>query len=82
MEGYQLGGGMGEMGKKVQGIRSINGRYKIGRGEIKNSMGNGEAKELICMTQGHDLMGRNCWRESWYQAEGYKGRKTGTAVMP
>ena len=31
MEDYQLGGGRGEMGKKVQGIRSINGRYKIDR---------------------------------------------------
>ena len=54
---------------KVQGIRSINGRYKIG-GEVKNSMGNGEAKELICMTYGHELKGanvgvRDCagWRE-------------------
>ena len=26
MEGYQLGGGVGEWGEKVQGIRSINGR--------------------------------------------------------
>ena len=29
MEGYQWGGGGGRMGEKVQGIRSINGRYKI-----------------------------------------------------
>ena len=40
----------GEWGKKVQGIRSINGRYKIDRGKVLNSMGNGEAKELIYMT--------------------------------
>ena len=32
MEGYQQGGGGGRMGEKVQGIRSINGRYKIGGG--------------------------------------------------
>ena len=44
------------MGKKVQGIRSINGRYKID-GDVKNSIGNGEAKELICMTHGHELRG-------------------------
>ena len=31
MEGYQWGGGGGRMGEKVQGIRSINGRYKIDR---------------------------------------------------
>ena len=42
------------MGEKVQGIRNINGRHKID-GEVKNSMGNGEAKELICMTHGHEL---------------------------
>ena len=32
MEGYQWGEGMGRMGEKVQGIRGINGRYKIDRG--------------------------------------------------
>ena len=25
------------------------------QGEVKNSMGNGEAKEFICMTHGHEL---------------------------
>ena len=29
MEGYQWGGGEGRKGEKVQGIRSINGGYKI-----------------------------------------------------
>ena len=43
------------MGKKVQGIKNIKGRYKIDRGEVKNSMGNGQAKELIGMTHGHEL---------------------------
>ena len=47
------GGGRGRIGEKVQRIRSINGRYKIG--EVKNSMGNGESKELICMTHAHEL---------------------------
>ena len=32
MEGYQWVGGKGRVGEKVQGIRSINGRYKIGEG--------------------------------------------------
>ena len=44
----------GREGEKVQGIRSINGRYKIDR-EVKNSRGNGEAKELICTAHGHEL---------------------------
>ena len=46
----------GRMGGKVQGIRSINSRHKIDR-EINNSRGNVEAKELICMTHGHELRG-------------------------
>ena len=35
MDGYQRGGCRGRMGKKVQGIRSINGRYKIERGRSR-----------------------------------------------
>ena len=37
MEGYQQGGrgGGGRMGEKVQGIRSINGRYKVDRGKVR-----------------------------------------------
>ena len=33
MEGYQQG--RGRKGEKVQGIRSINGRYKIERGRLR-----------------------------------------------
>ena len=32
LEGYQLEGERGRMGGKVQGLRSIIGRYKIDRG--------------------------------------------------
>ena len=35
MECYQWGVGGGRMEKKVQGIRSINGRYKIDRGRFR-----------------------------------------------
>ena len=41
------------MGEKRQEI-SINGRYKID-GEVENSIGNVEAKELIGMAHGHEL---------------------------
>ena len=34
MEGYQLGRGEGEMGGKVQGLRSRIGRYKMDRGKL------------------------------------------------
>ena len=42
-------------------------------GDVKNSIGNVEAKELICMTHGHELKGGEC---RW---EGNKG-KNGTTV--
>ena len=35
MKGYQWGGEEGRMGEKVQGIRCINGRYKIDRGRVR-----------------------------------------------
>ena len=51
--------------------------------EGKNSIGNGEVKELICMTHGHELeVGRvDCWREVGYWMEGAKGGKIGTTVI-
>ena len=42
---------------RIQRISSINDRWKIRQGEGKNSIGNGEVKELICMTYGHELRG-------------------------
>ena len=35
MEGYQQGGVGSRMGKKVQEVKSINGRYKIDRGRVR-----------------------------------------------
>ena len=35
MEGYQQGSGRGRERGKVQGIRSIIGRYKIDRGRLR-----------------------------------------------
>ena len=35
MEGYQGGVGGKRMGEKVQGIRNINGRYRIHRGRLR-----------------------------------------------
>ena len=69
-----ISGEKGAMGEKVQGIRSVNGRYKIDRG-ILIIMGNGEAKELTCRTHGHELRwGNVCGRGSAGQ-KGIKGRK-------
>ena len=70
------GEGWGENGEKVQRIRSINGRYKI-EGEIKNIIGNGEARELICTTLGHELRGRNAGGRGCAGQKGIKGGKGG-----
>ena len=51
MEGYPWGEGMGKLREKVLGLKSIIGRQV----NVKNSIGNGEAKELICTTHGHQL---------------------------
>ena len=56
------------MGEKVQEIRNISGGYKIG--EVKNSMGSEEAKELICMTYGHEIRRDECYWERGVQGRG------------
>ena len=68
------------MGEKVQERRSINGRYQIHRVEVKNSIGNEEAKELICTTHGHELRVGGCWREWGYWVEEGTGGKIRTTV--
>ena len=75
--GLSAGRGREENGEKVQGIRSIKSRYTIDR-EVKSSMGNGEAKELVCMSHGHELRvgpgiwggGWKCWRDGSVQGSG------------
>ena len=44
------------------------------QGEGKNSIGNVEAKELISMTHGHELQGRNAGGRVW---AGWCGGKEG-----
>ena len=58
----------------IQGIRSISGRYKID-GEVKDSMGHGEAKELTCTTHGHELRWGNDGGRAGTGWRGIKGEK-------
>ena len=44
-------------------------------------MGNGEAKELICMTHGHELRWGNAGGRACAGWRGIKGRKNGTTVI-
>ena len=59
MEGYQQGrrggGGGRRAGGKVTGTKKPKWQVQSRQEEVKNSIGNGEAKELICMTHGHEL---------------------------
>ena len=60
MEGYQQGRGEGTEGKGT-GTKKHKCYVENRQREVKNSIGNGEAKELIFMT--HELRGVDCWRE-------------------
>ena len=51
MEGYQ----QGENGGKGTGNKKHKWQVENRQGEVKNSIGNVETKELICMTYGHEL---------------------------
>ena len=57
-----VGRGRGEIGGKGTGNKKYNWQVQNRQGEAKNSIGNGKAKEFICMTHGHELRG-DCWRE-------------------
>ena len=61
-----MGRGRGENGGNGTGDR---------QGEGKNSIGNGEAKELICMTDGYELRWGECCREWGYWVKAYKRKK-------
>ena len=50
-------------------------------GNIKNSLGNGEAKELICMTHGHELRGLIAGGNGGHWVKGARGGKIGTTVI-
>ena len=47
--------GEGENGGKGTGIKKNNWWVQNRQEKVKNSIGNGGAKELMCMTHGHEL---------------------------
>ena len=71
-----LGRGRRETGGK--GSENKNNKWHIQnrQGDVKNSIGNGEAKELVCTPHGHELrvvgmlVGGGCWEE--WNKEGKK----------
>ena len=51
------------MGEKVRRLRSRNRSLQNSHGDVKYSMGNGVAKELVCMACGHEQWWGVCLRE-------------------
>ena len=51
------------MGEEVRGLRSTNRQIQNSHGDGKYSIGNGVAKELICMTHGLEQWCGDCLRE-------------------
>ena len=49
-----MGGGCEEMGEEVRGLRSTNRELQNSHGDIKDGVGNEVAKQLTCMTHGHE----------------------------
>ena len=74
MEGYQWGRGGGE-GRKGTGKKQHKWQVENRQGEVKNSIGNGEAKELICTIHEHELRWRNDGEEGVYRVEKNKEEK-------
>ena len=56
MEGYRWGDGGTEWGEGI-GNKKDNWQAQNRQGEVKNSVKNGVAKELICMICGHEIKG-------------------------
>ena len=46
LEGYQLGGGRGKVGRKMERLRRTNWWVQNRQRDFKNSVGNGVAKDL------------------------------------
>ena len=61
---------------KVTGNKKHKWQVQNRQGEVKNSIGNVEAKELTCTTHGHKLGGEGV--QGW---GGIKGRKNVTTVI-
>ena len=65
---------------KVQGIRSISGRYKIDGGRLRIVEEMEKPKNLYVWSMDMNS-GGECWRQEACRAEGNKGGKNGTCVI-
>ena len=70
-----LSAGRGENGGKDTGNKKHKQQIQNRQGEVKNSIGNVEAKELTCMTHGHELKWGNDGGRGGTGQRGIKRRK-------
>ena len=73
--------GCGRMGGEVRGLRSTNRQLQNSHGDVKYSVGNGEAKELIPMTHGHEQLVWGLPEGVGVLGGGLKGGKIRTTVI-
>ena len=70
------------IGRKGTGNKKHKWQVQNRQGEVKNSIGNVQAKELIHTTHGHELRGeRNAGGSGSTRWRGIKGRKNGKTVI-
>ena len=74
MDGHRWEGRGERMGEKGTGKNKHNWQAQNIQGDVKKSIGNGEAKELLCTTHGHELRGGTLEGEVC-RVEGDKGDK-------
>ena len=75
-----MGKRTGENEEKGTGNKKHKWEVENRQGEVKNSIGNGEAKELICTTRGHGLRAGISGRNQGTGWRGAKG-KNGTTMI-
>ena len=59
----KMGAGCGRMGEEARGLRSTNRWLPNSHGDVQYSTGNGVAKELVRMINGHEQGRGDCWRK-------------------
>ena len=69
------------MDEEVSGLRSTNRQLQNSHGDVKYSVGNGAAKELMPMTHGHEQWSGDCLWEWRVLGGGDKREKIGTTVI-
>ena len=73
--GLPVGRGRVENGGEGTGSKTHKWQVENKQGEVKNSMRNRKAKELICMTEGHELRARGNSVREWCMLKGNKGQE-------